>query len=309
MFKRIGLFLLVNALIILTVSALLNFFGVSPYLTKYGLDYYSLALFCLIWGVAGSLISLMMSKVIAKSLLGVRIIKGEANSTNYRLVDMVRRLSERASLPKIPEVGIFESKSPNAFATGPSKKNALVAVSTGLLERMGDKELEAVLAHEIAHIKNGDMVTMTLLQGVINAFVMFLARVAAFAVSNLGSKSDSRKSSYGLSYYLTVWAFEIVFMLLGSIVICFFSRWREYRADRGGAMLTTPNQMISALTTLKSWQDEKRPVQKQEPSKALAALMIRDNRRSFINLFSTHPSLEKRIETLSRDTVSILSEQ
>jgi heat shock protein HtpX len=204
---------------------------------------------------------------------------------------MVARLARNANLPTVPEVGIFDSPQMNAFATGPTKKRSLVAVSTGLLARMESNELEAVLAHEISHISNGDMVTMTLIQGIVNAFVMFLARVFAYALSSLG-RSNNQRFSY-LSYYFFTILFEMVFMVLGMMVISTFSRYREFRADRGGAILTRKEDMIAALERLKTEQ-----IAQDKKKSPLNALMISLPNRGILSLLATHPSLEKRIEHL-----------
>lgn len=298
MFKRITLFLLINALVIFSVTALLNLLNVKPFLTRYGLDYQSLAVFCLIWGFAGALISLFLSKLMAKWMMGVRIFDRNVSDSNLQQVyAIVERLSLKANLPKIPEVGVFESPLPNAFATGPSQKNALVAVSTGLLRSMNSSQLEAIIGHELTHIKNGDMVTMTLIQGVVNAFVMFLARVLAFVFSGLSNRSDDRKSSGLMSYYISVFLFEILFMILGSMVVSWFSRRREFKADAGGAELSSKLNMISALEQLKSFQENSSP-QIEKPKEAMAALMIASHRKKFFKFFSTHPPLEERIKKL-----------
>ncbi len=302
MFKRITLFLLINILVLLTVSFVLSFFHVQPYLKAYGLNYQSLMIFCLVWGMAGALISLMLSRVMAKWTMGVKLIDANSYSTEYRqLYATVERLAHAANLPITPQVGIFNSAIPNAFATGPTKKRSLVAVSTGLLQTMSPSQLEAIIGHEITHISNGDMVTMTLLQGVINAFVMFLARVLAFALSGIGKnqKQSSSGSSYA-SYYIFTFVFEILFMILGSMVIAAYSRRREFRADHGGARLSSRAAMISALQALQHQVVHT----KEEPTQvaALQAFMINSTKKSSIlQLFATHPPLEKRIERLSED--------
>lgn len=185
--KRVFLFLTVNVLIMVTISLVLNLLGVQPYLTAKGIDYSSLAIFCLLWGFGGAFISLALSKVMAKWMMGVKILdpKTVSGANDRWLIQTVHQLAAKAGLQKMPEVGIYESEELNAFATGPTKNRSLVAVSTGLLDRMDRGEVEGVLGHEIAHIANGDMVTMTLVQGVVNAFVMFFARILAFAVSQL----------------------------------------------------------------------------------------------------------------------------
>ncbi|MCB1072507.1 MAG: protease HtpX [Chlamydiia bacterium] len=290
MFKRIFLFFAVNCLVILTISAILSLLNVKPYLTSHGLDLQSLLIFCLIWGMVGALISLALSRKMAKSMMRIQLITPSGPQAD--LYHMVARLARDANLPDIPEIGIFDSPQMNAFATGPTKRRSLVAVSTGLLSRMEKNELEAVLAHEISHISNGDMVTMTLIQGVVNAFVMFLARVLAYAVTTMG-RSNNRRSSY-MSYYLFTMLFEVVFMILGSMVICTFSRWREFRADRGGAILTRKEHMIAAL--------EKLRLNNAPPSNtksALNALMISPSGKGrILRLFATHPPLEMRIKRL-----------
>src|SRR3989449_6585625 len=247
--KRIFLFLAVNTLVVLTISLVLSLFGVNSRLGpgRFG----SLMVFCLIWGMGGAFISLAISRLAAKWFMGVRVVDPNTSDANLReLVQMIHRLAQRAGLPEMPEVGIYDSPEVNAFATGPSRSRSLVAVSAGLLNSMRVSEVEGVLGHEIAHIANGDMVTMTLIQGVINAFVMFLARVLAFVVSQaMRSRDDERGGNY-LIQYLLVHLFEFVFSLLGWIVVCWFSRLREFRADAGGARYASREQMIGALEAL-----------------------------------------------------------
>jgi heat shock protein HtpX len=295
MFRRIALFLLVNCLVVFTISVVLSLLNVKPYLTHYGLNLTSLMIFCLVWGMAGALISLALSRKMAKWLM--RIHEVTPSGPHADLYHRVARLAKNANLPTIPEVGIFDSPQMNAFATGPTKKRSLVAVSTGLLARMDNNELDAVLAHEISHISNGDMITMTLIQGVVNAFVMFLARIFAYALSSLG-RSNSQRSSY-MSYYLFTILFEVVFMVLGMMVVCTFSRYREFRADRGGATLTSTSSMIAALEKLKTEKALKE--QKKSP---LNALMISLPQKGFLSLLSTHPPLEKRIARLQMTHVA-----
>lgn len=296
--KRIFLFLAVNFLVIITLSLVLNIFHVQPFLQKYGLDVPSLLIFCLIWGMGGAFISLLMSRQMAKWMMGVHVINTQTHDPELkRLLQTVHELSRDAHLSEMPEVGIYESPEPNAFATGPSKRRSLVAVSTGLLRRMSQKELEGVIAHEISHITNGDMVTMTLLQGIVNAFVMFLARVLAYIFSGLGKSRDSSSSggSYG-SYMLFVFLFEIVFMVLGSILIAWFSRFREFRADKGGADLAGKDKMIAALESLKKMQQLTDP-HADKPS--FQAMKISTKGKSgLMMLFATHPPLDDRIEKL-----------
>lgn len=290
--KRIFFFVALNFLVLLTISFVLGILGVRPYLNEQGIDYNSLLIFCLIWGMAGALISLCLSRKMAKWMMRIQVIDpNTASSDAKQLYEMVAELSRRAAIP-VPEVGIYPSEEVNAFATGPTKKRSLVAVSSGLLRQMHRGEVEGVLAHEVTHIANGDMVTMTLLQGVVNAFVMFLARVLAYAFTR-GRQSSS--GSYG-SFILFTWIFEILFMLLGSMVIAGFSRYREFRADRGGADLAGKEKMISALEALQSIKEgNHRPAQ----NSAFSSLKIKaDSSSRFANLFATHPPLEKRISRL-----------
>ncbi len=242
--------------------------------------------------MGGAFISLLLSKKMAKWLMRVQIIpKNSTDSQHQKLVYMVEKLSADIRLGAIPEVGVFPSQVLNAFATGPSKSNSLVAVSQGLLDSMSDSELEAILAHEISHIENGDMVTMTLLQGIVNAFVMFLARVLAYAISSNSRNKNSSKSFLG--YYGLVMVFEILFMILGSMIVSAFSRFREYRADYGGALLSSKSNMINALRKLDTIQQTGKPL-----PKAMNALMIFSRRRGFGSLFASHPPITKRIERL-----------
>jgi heat shock protein HtpX len=296
--KRIILFLMVNMAVVATVSLLLSFFNVQPYLTPYGLDYRSLAIFCLLWGMVGAFISLLLSKMMAKWMMGVQIVDPQTRDPALRsVVQMVHQLAQKAGLPKMPEVGIYDSPEVNAFATGPSRSNSLVAVSSGLLNRMGQDEVEGVLGHEITHIANGDMVTMTLLQGVINAFVMFFARIVAFALSRaLGKRDDSESEVSPLVYQLTVFALEIVFMILGSLVIAAFSRYREFRADAGGARLAGSNKMIGALMALQRTTQLTDPAHDQQ---AFQAFKISSS-TGLLSYFASHPPLERRIERLQR---------
>lgn len=295
--KRIFLFLAINFLVIITLSFVLNIFHIQPFLKGYGLDIQSLLIFCLIWGMGGALISLALSRQMAKWMMGVRVI--DANTTDAdlrRLLTTVQDLSRDALLPNTPEVGIFESAEPNAFATGPTKRRSLVAVSSGLLRRMSQKELEGVLAHEIAHISNGDMVTMTLVQGVVNAFVMFLARILASIFSGMGKGRNSNSTGSYFSYMMFVFVFEIIFMILGSVIICWFSRFREFRADKGGADLAGKDKMIAALESLQRMHEVRDP---NADKPAFAAFKISTKRKSgLMLLFATHPPLEERIAKL-----------
>jgi heat shock protein HtpX len=298
--KRIFLFVAVNFFVLITISIIIKLLGLGNYMTQAGIDYRGLMAFCLVWGMAGSFISLMLSKVMAKFAMGVQIIDPERPGQFSTLVRRTHELSRIAGLTKMPEVGVFENPSPNAFATGPSKRNSLVAVSTGLLNHMDQAQIDAVIAHEIAHIKNGDMVTMTLIQGVMNAFVMFFARVIAFGLSQVmrGNDRDSESSSAGMNY-LVVFLLEMVLGLLSMFVICWFSRKREFRADAGSAKImgsTAP--MISALKALASAYDRNHQVDARQES--LAAFQISGKSGGLMSLLATHPPLEVRIAALER---------
>ncbi len=296
-FKRISLFLVVNVLVMMTISIVTNLLGLRGYMTPYGIDYGQLMAFCLIWGMAGSLVSLMLSKVMAKWMMGVKIIDPNVSDPRLReLVSMVYRLADQAGLSSRPEVGVYESPEVNAFATGPTKSNALVAVSTGLLQRMNRDEVEGVIGHEIAHVANGDMVTMTLIQGIINAFVMFFARIIGYAVANAMRSNDNERPSYMVQTIVT-FALDILLSLLGSIVVAWFSRWREFRADRGGAQLAGRGKMIAALESLKALHNAG-PQYESENQEAIAALKISSRRGGFLALLSTHPDLDDRIAAL-----------
>ncbi len=297
--KRIFLFLAVNFLVVITISLVLNLFNVKPFLHSYGIDYPSLMIFCLVWGMGGAFISLAMSRAMAKWMMGVRVIDPNTRDPQLRsLLETTYDLARAAHMSTMPEVGIFNSLEPNAFATGPTKARSLVAVSSGLLQRMSHKELEGVIAHEVSHIVNGDMVTMTLLQGVVNAFVMFMARALAFAFSGLGGRKQEGSSSSGsyAGYMLLVFVFEVIFMVLGSIVVAFFSRYREFRADRGGADLAGKDKMIAALESLRSMQHMRDP-RVDKPS--FEGMKISTPKKSgWMMLFASHPPLEERIERL-----------
>jgi heat shock protein HtpX len=285
--KRILLFVVTNLAIMVTISIVLSLLGVTGYVSQGQLDLRALMVFSLVWGMGGAVISLLISRAIAKMVMGVRLVNGRTGQAEIDwLYETVRRLTQQAQLP-MPEVGVYDSPEVNAFATGPSRRKSLVAVSSGLLRTMRREEIEGVLAHEVAHIQNGDMVTMTLLQGVINAFVIFLARVVAFAVRQ---GSDSR-NAYFLSYLVMI-VLEIVLTLLGMIVVMWFSRAREFRADAGGAALAGKGNMIAALRRL---MDARQLVDNSEP--VLATLKI-NGTRSWMVLFSSHPPLEQRIRAL-----------
>ena len=291
MAKRIFLFMAVNILILVTLSFTLNILGVQPYLNARGIDYGSLMIFCLVWGMGGAFISLGLSRIMAKWMMGVKVI--DPNTTDpsaAALVQTVHNLAQAAGLPKMPQVGYYNSPEINAFATGPTKSRALVAVSAGLLASMDREQLEGVLGHEISHIANGDMVTMTLLQGVINAFVMFLARVIAFFITR--SKDGERSSTW--MNYLIIIVLEIVLSVFGMIAVAAFSRWREFRADAGSARLAGREKMINALEALRKTTQ----YADLTGNASMAAMKIAGKPKRFFGLFSTHPPLEARIERL-----------
>ncbi len=291
--KRIFLFLVTNLAIVVTLSIVLSVLGVGRYVGPNGIDIQSLAVFCLVWGMGGAFISLQMSRFIAKRATGAQLIDGHSGDAELDwLHATVSRLIQAANLP-MPEVAVYDSPEVNAFATGPSKSRALVAVSSGLLRSMRHDEIEGVLGHEITHIANGDMVTMTLLQGVINAVVMFLARLIAFFVVRGNSRDDSRGNSYALSWIVMI-VLEIGLGILGSLITAWFSRQREFRADRGGAMLAGRDHMINALKRLAA---NRELVDTQH--QALATLKI-NGAKGWMVFFSTHPPLEVRIAALER---------
>ena len=286
--KRIFLFIVTNIAVVLTLSVVAALLGVGAGFGPEGLNIQALAIFCLFWGMGGAFISLQMSRWIAKRATGVHLVDGRTgNSQADWLHETVRRLTAQANLP-MPEVGIYDSPEVNAFATGPSKSRSLVAVSSGLLRSMRPDEVEGVLAHEVAHIANGDMVTMTLLQGVMNAFVMFFARVIAYAMTR---SSDSRSNNTGM-YFLVVIVLQILLGILAGLVVNWFSRYREFRADHGGATLAGRDRMIGALRRLLTSQEL---VETQH--QALATMKISGG-RGWATLFSTHPPLEARIAAL-----------
>ena len=293
MIKRILLFLLTNLMVIATLSIVTTVLGLHTYLSAKGIDYQSLAIFCAIWGSGGAFISLSLSKWIAKMAMGVRLIDPlKADWQQQALLDVVYHLARKAGLMQLPEVGIYPSHELNAFATGPSRQNALVAVSSGLLSSMNHAELEGVLSHEISHIANGDMVTMTLIQGIINAFALFLSRILAYVVSMSLSRSENDHAGPGVIYFVLVMVLDVLLTLLGSLVVAAFSRYREYRADSDGARLVGKAPMIAALKRLQKTtevEDQRAP--------SLAALKISRKQR-WLSLFSTHPPLELRIARL-----------
>jgi heat shock protein HtpX len=281
------LFVVTNLAIMVTLSIVLGLLGVSGYiLPGGGVDYGALMVFCFVWGMGGAIVSLLISRWIAKRAMGVQLVNGQTGRPELDwLYRTVARLAQQAQLP-MPEVGVYDSPEVNAFATGPSKSRSLVAVSSGLLRGMRPEEVEGVLAHEVAHIQNGDMVTLTLIQGVVNAFVLFLARI----VGGIVRQTADERFAYMLSFVVTI-LLDIVLGVLGMMVVRWFSRAREFRADAGGASLAGRGNMIAALRRL---QNTKELVDNSEP--ALATLKISGPR--MMALLATHPPLEDRIRAL-----------
>ena len=285
--KRIVLFIATNLAIMLVLGVATSVLGVNRYLTANGLNLSALLGFAMIMGFGGAFISLLISKWMAKMSTGAQVITQASNSDEAWLLDTVRRLAERAGIA-MPEVAIYEGE-PNAFATGAFKNSALVAVSTGLLRGMTREEVEAVLGHEVAHIANGDMVTLTLIQGVLNTFVVFLSRVIGYFVDNLLRKNDEESSGPGMGYYVTSIVLDIVLGFVASMIVAWFSRQREFRADAGSAQLLGRKQpMINALARLGQMQPGALP-------NNVAALGITGD---LSKLFASHPPLEERIAAL-----------
>lgn len=284
MFKRFAFFTLTNIAVIAVVTIIMGILQALGFVPVGGTSTYTgLFIFCLVWGMGGSIFSLLISKWAAKRSMGVYVIKEPQNEFESWYVGVVTRQAQTLGI-KTPEIGIFEDPSPNAFATGATKNSSLVAINTGLIQSMSKDELEAVIGHEMAHVANGDMVTMMLLQGVINAFVMFFARVLARIIA-----SQVRSEVAGLVYFATTFVLQILFGILASLITSAFSRYREFRADEGGALLTSNAQMAAALEALK------RGPEAADLEGEFAAFGISGK---FGHLFSTHPPLEKRIEAL-----------
>jgi heat shock protein HtpX len=288
--KRVFLFLVTNLAVVLVLGIVLNIVFAA-----FGIDNRSitgLLVFSAVFGFGGALISLAMSKWIAKRSTGAQVIDNPTTPTEHWLINMVSAQAKKAGIG-VPEVAIYDSPEINAFATGMNKNNALVAVSSGLLNGMSEDEAEAVLAHEVSHIANGDMVTLTLIQGVVNTFVIFLARVIAGAISNAARGSNNGSSALGgFAYYGIVFVLEMLFGILASIIVMWFSRQREYRADAGSAKLVGRQKMIAALTRLKSNSES-------QLDGTMMAFGI-SGKSAFSELFMSHPPLDKRIDVLRR---------
>jgi heat shock protein HtpX len=285
--KRILLFVLTNLAVMVVLGVVASLLGVNRFLTSNGLNLSALLGFSLVMGFGGAFISLLMSKPMAKWSTGARVINQPANQDEAWIVSTVQRLSERAGIT-MPEVAIYEGE-PNAFATGAFKNSALVAVSTGLLQGMTREEIEAVLGHEIAHVANGDMVTLTLIQGVLNTFVVFLSRVIGYFVDNMLRSKDDESTGPGMGYYITSIVMDILLGFVASMIVAWFSRQREFRADEGAAQLMGNKQpMINALARLNSMQAGELPT-------SVAAMGITGG---LGKLFASHPPLEERIAAL-----------
>lgn len=286
--KRILLFLATNVAIVLVLSVTMRLLGVEPYLNANGLNLTSLLIFAAVMGFGGSFISLAISKWMAKKTMGVQVIESPNNATERWLLDTIHRYSKEAGIG-MPEVGIFDSPEVNAFATGMSKNSSLVAVSSGLLEQMTREEAEAVIGHEVAHIANGDMVTLALIQGVVNTFVMFLSRVIGYFIDKVIFKTES---GTGPAFFISMIVAELVLGVLASIIVMWFSRQREFRADSGGARLAGRQNMIAALERLNSMHPAPLPDR-------MAAFGISGGGASGLKrLFLTHPPLSERIQAL-----------
>jgi heat shock protein HtpX len=289
--KRVILLIATNIAIMLVLSIVVSVFGLDRYLTQNGLDLGALLVFSAVFGFGGAFISLLISKWSAKFAMGVHVIKEPQNETEQWLVNTVRHQAQTAGIG-MPEVGIFDSPDPNAFATGANKNNALVAVSTGLLNNMRRDEVEAVLGHEVSHVANGDMVTLTLIQGVMNTFVFFLARVIGFFVDKVLLKNER---GTGIGYFVTVMVAQLVLGVLAGMIVAWFSRQREFRADAGGAQLAGTNAMVGALEALRRVSQAPTAM----PEKMQAFGIRSGPPQGWQRLFMSHPPLEERIAALN----------
>lgn len=298
--KRVFLFVLTNIAIVLVIAIVTHLFGFDRWLNYhagqgYGINYVQLLGFSLVVGFAGSFISLALSKWMAKSAYNIHVIESPESEAEQWLVDTVQAQAAKAGIA-MPEVGIYDSPEVNAFATGPSRSNSLVAVSSGLLRAMSRQEATGVLAHEITHVANGDMVTMTLLQGVLNTFVVFLSRIFAFFIDNaLRGGRDDRGP--GIGFFLATLFFQVVLGFLASLVVFAFSRWREYHADAGSARLEGKEPMLAALRRLKAITESDPVIDDRSP--ALQSFKI-NGKPGSTSLFADHPSLDDRIAALER---------
>jgi len=291
--KRVVLFLATNIAVLLVLSVAISLLGLDRWLSAEGIDYRGLLAFSAVLGFGGSLISLAMSKTMAKWSTGARVVDGTEGTTEYWLVQTVKGLAAKAGIG-MPEVAVYEG-APNAFATGAFRNSSLVAVSTGLVQSMSKEEVQAVLGHEIGHVANGDMVTLTLIQGVVNTFVVFLSRVVGFFVDKAIFRTER---GIGIGYYITVIVCQIVFGILASVIVAWFSRQREFRADAASAdLLGTPRPMMHALARLGGLEPGALP-------ESIRAAGITDRPSGFAALFSTHPPVEERITALQARTAA-----
>lgn len=289
---RILLFLATNLAVVLVASVTLSILGVGSYMNAQGLDYSNLLIFCLVFGMVGSVISLLMSKWMAKRSMGVHIIEQASNADEQWLLSTVKELAQKANIG-MPEVGVFASPQANAFATGWNRNNSLVAVSTGLLNKMSREEVKAVLGHEVGHVANGDMITLTLIQGVVNAFVMFFARIIGNFVDKAIFKNENGP---GIGFYISTFVAEMILGILASTIVFWFSRRREYRADIAGAELVSPAAMVSALARLKAEYDQPSDM----PDEMVAFGISGELKNALGGLFMSHPPLDKRIDALKQ---------
>jgi heat shock protein HtpX len=288
--KRVMLFLATNFAVVIVLMLITSLLGVNQWFTQQGLNYEALLVFAAVFGMGGAFISLLISKPMAKWSMGVQVIDQPRNASESWLLATVQRQAQAAGIG-MPEVGIFQAPEPNAFATGANRNKALVAVSTGLLQSMKQEEVEAVLGHEVSHVANGDMITLTLIQGVVNTFVIFAARVIGYAIDKVVFKNER---GIGMGYYLSVMVLDILFGILAMIIVAWFSRQREFRADAGGAQLAGRGKMVSALQSLS------RAYGQTSLPKQVAAFGINGGIRS---LFATHPPIEQRIAALQQGPV------
>ena len=291
---RILLFLLTNIAVLVVASIVLSVLGVERYISSSGLNLTSLLIFCAVFGFTGSIISLLLSKKMAKWGSKAQVIEQPRNHKEQWLLTTVQELANDAGI-KMPEVAVFPAHEANAFATGWNKNDALVAISSGMLDRYPPDEIRAVMAHEIGHVANGDMVTLTLIQGVVNTFVMFFARIAGYAVDQFLRKDDEGEGSVGWGYYIATMVFEILFGILASMIVMWFSRYREFRADEAGARLAGKGAMIAALARIQSEHEVS-----HMPDTMVAFGIRRGRKSSFGELFSSHPPINDRIAALQK---------
>ena len=291
---RILLFLLTNIAVLVVASIVLSVLGVERYISSSGLNLTSLLIFCAVFGFTGSIISLLLSKKMAKWGSKAQVIEQPRNHKEQWLLTTVQELANDAGI-KMPEVAVFPAHEANAFATGWNKNDALVAVSSGMLDRYPPDEIRAVMAHEIGHVANGDMVTLTLIQGVVNTFVMFFARIAGYAVDQFLRRDEEGEGSVGWGYYIATMIFEILFGILASMIVMWFSRYREFRADEAGARLAGKGAMIAALARIQSEHEVS-----HMPDTMVAFGIRRGRKSSFGELFSSHPPINDRIAALQK---------